>query len=139
MNQNKSNNVSRGDAEARGGMTRSEANTGTTMVCGGFSTSSKPRRTGRREHALSRVGFGDEQPTVLPLPVVILQGRHDLHTPWDAAKEYFDSITSPSKIFVTFERSAHFPMFEEPGRFLLTLVTEVRPLAGPPVSFSREP
>jgi pimeloyl-ACP methyl ester carboxylesterase len=81
----------------------------------------------------------DKAPTALAVPVIILQGRHDLHTPWDAAKVYFDSIVSPRKSFITFERSAHFPMFEEPGRFLMTLVTEVRPLAGPDVSFARQP
>jgi hypothetical protein len=42
---------------------------------------------------------------------------------------------APSKRFVTFERSAHFPMFEEPGRFLKALIEVVLPLAGGEVRF----
>jgi pimeloyl-ACP methyl ester carboxylesterase len=59
-----------------------------------------------------------------------LMGRYDLHTPYASAKAHFDRIEAPRKRFVTFERSAHLVMFEEPGRFLLTLVNEVLPLAG---------
>lgn len=65
-----------------------------------------------------------------PVPMLFLMGRYDLHTPYVAAKAHFDRIEAPRKRFVTFERSAHLVMFEEPGRFLLTLVTEVLPLAG---------
>jgi pimeloyl-ACP methyl ester carboxylesterase len=68
-------------------------------------------------------------------PVVFLMGRYDLHTPYAKAKEYFDFIEAPTKKFVTFERSAHFMMYEEPGRFLLTLIQEVLPLAGPAKPF----
>ncbi|MEO7963039.1 MAG: hypothetical protein ABIT38_03920, partial [Gemmatimonadaceae bacterium] len=66
-------------------------------------------------------------------------GRHDLHTPYEAARMYFAQIDAPSKKFITFERSAHMLMFEEPGRFLMTLVNEVLPLTGPPVVFNRLP
>jgi len=65
-----------------------------------------------------------------PVPMFFLMGRYDLHTPYAAAKAHFDRIEAPLKRFVTFERSAHLVMFEEPGRFLLTLVNEVLPLAG---------
>ena len=75
----------------------------------------------------------------LKVPVVFLMGRHDLHTPYAPAKELFDQIHAPGKKFVTFERSAHFPMFEEPGRFLLALVQDVLPLTGAPVRFTRDP
>jgi pimeloyl-ACP methyl ester carboxylesterase len=64
------------------------------------------------------------------VPVVYLQGRYDLHTPYAAAKAQFDKLVAPKKVFVTFERGAHMPMWEEPGKFLLTLVNEVLPLAG---------
>ena len=33
------------------------------------------------------------------------------------------------KKFITFERSAHLPMLEEPGKFLLSLVQDVLPLS----------
>ena len=65
-----------------------------------------------------------------PVPMFFLMGRYDLHTPYASAKAHFDRIEAPRKRFVTFERSAHLVMFEEPGRFLLTLVNEVLPLAG---------
>jgi len=73
------------------------------------------------------------------VPVLFFMGRHDLHTPYVPAKALFDQIQAPQKTFITFERSAHFPMFEEPGRFLMTLVDEVLPLTGAPVRFSRDP
>jgi hypothetical protein len=57
-------------------------------------------------------------------------GRYDLHTPYASARAHFDRIEAPTKQFITFERSANFVMLEEPGRFLLTLVNEVLPLAG---------
>lgn len=64
------------------------------------------------------------------VPMFFLMGRYDLHTPYASAKAHFDRIEAPRKRFITFERSAHFVMLEEPGRFLLTLVNEVLPLAG---------
>jgi pimeloyl-ACP methyl ester carboxylesterase len=64
------------------------------------------------------------------VPMFFLMGRYDLHTPYASSKALFDRIEAPSKRFVTYERSAHFVMLEEPGRFLLTLVNDVLPLAG---------
>ena len=69
------------------------------------------------------------------VPVVMLHGRFDLHTPYASALDYFNRIDAPHKRFVTFERSSHMIMFEEPGRLLMTLVNEVLPLAGGAVSF----
>lgn len=64
------------------------------------------------------------------IPVVMLHGRFDLHTPYEGALDYFNRIDAPHKRFVTFQRSSHMIMFEEPGRMLTTLVNEVLPLAG---------
>ncbi len=61
---------------------------------------------------------------------MIIGGRYDLMTTYAGARAWFDKATAPKKEFITFERSAHFIMFEEPGRFLLTLVNTVLPLAG---------
>ena len=69
------------------------------------------------------------------VPVVFLQGRFDLHTPYSGAMAYFRRIEAPRKKFVTFERSSHMIMFEEPGRFLMALVNDVLPLAGGGASF----
>ena len=67
--------------------------------------------------------------TEFKLPIVMFMGKHDLHTNFTAARNYYDSISAPHKQFVTFEMSGHFPMLEEPGRFLLALVNHVLPLA----------
>ena len=71
--------------------------------------------------------------------MILMMGRYDLHTPHDAAKACFARIDAPAKKFITFERSAHFIMFEEPGRFLLALVNEVLPLTGEQPTFKRLP
>jgi len=62
------------------------------------------------------------------VPVIVIQGRHDLHTPYEPARRFFDTIEAPHKRFITLERAAHAPMFEQPGEFLLTLIREVLPL-----------
>ena len=81
-------------------------------------------------HLIDGGGDDDRMVEAFDVPVVILQGRYDLHTPYSGARSYFDRITAPRKRFVTFERSSHMIMFEEPGRFLMALVQEVLPLAG---------
>jgi proline iminopeptidase len=45
------------------------------------------------------------------------------------AAEWFKKVKAPSKRFVWFENSAHLPMTEEPGKFLMSLVRYARPLA----------
>ena len=72
----------------------------------------------------------DELVEKFDVPVVFLQGRYDLHTPYSGAKAYFERLEAPKKVFVTFERSSHMMMLAEPGRFLMALVNEVLPLAG---------
>ncbi|MBC7790283.1 MAG: alpha/beta hydrolase [Anaerolineae bacterium] len=78
-----------------------------------------------------------DQRDTFKVPVILMMGWYDLHTPHDAAKAYFARIDAPAKKFITFERSAHFLMFEEPGRFLVTLVNEVLPLTGERPTFKR--
>lgn len=78
-------------------------------------------------------GPGAERPHIvdtLGVPVVIFGGRHDLMTTYRGARAYFQKLRAPKKEFITFERSAHFIMFEEPGRFLMSMVNVVLPLAG---------
>ncbi|HQQ97897.1 MAG TPA: alpha/beta hydrolase [Cyclobacteriaceae bacterium] len=67
--------------------------------------------------------------TNFKVPVIFMMGVNDLHTPYEPSRKYFGSITSPGKKFISFEYSCHFPFMEEPGRFLVTLVSEVLPLA----------
>ncbi len=70
------------------------------------------------------------------VPVIVIMGRNDLHTPYEPAKAFFETIEAPRKRFVTLERSAHVPMMEEPGLFLLTLLQEVLPLTEGRAAFS---
>jgi pimeloyl-ACP methyl ester carboxylesterase len=53
----------------------------------------------------------------LDVPVVMVQGRSDQVAPGDAAERYAASLEAPSKELVWFERSAHTPHLEEPGKF----------------------
>lgn len=85
-------------------------------------------------------GSGGGRPRILEefaVPIVILGGRNDLMTTYAGARAWFERVKAPKKQFITFERSAHFIMFEEPGRFLLTLVNTVLPLAGGGATFDR--
>lgn len=77
--------------------------------------------------------------TSLQVPVVLLQGRHDLATPHAAAAAWLEALQAPHKQLVTFERSAHFAMLEEPGRFLLALVQQVLPHTEGAAAFTAGP
>ncbi len=72
-------------------------------------------------------------------PMLVLEGRHDLHTPWASAQAWTGWIQSPRTRFITFERSGHFPFLEEPGRFLEVLLKEVLPLTEGTATFTRDP
>jgi pimeloyl-ACP methyl ester carboxylesterase len=63
--------------------------------------------------------------TRLELPVYFCQGKHDYTCSYDLAREYFAKLRAPVKGFYTFERSAHSPAFEEPGRFRMILREDV--------------
>jgi proline iminopeptidase len=70
------------------------------------------------------------------VPVIMIQGRFDLHTPYEPAKAFFESIQAPHKKFITLERAAHAPMFEQPGQFLIALVQDVLPLTEGQAAFA---
>lgn len=65
----------------------------------------------------------------LKVPVVLLSGRYDINVNSDVGAEWLERLKAPSKRIVWFEHSAHMPMTEEPGKFLLSLVQYVRPFA----------
>jgi proline iminopeptidase len=66
--------------------------------------------------------------TRFELPVVIFQGRHDRGTSSALVDQWFASVKAPVKKLVWFEDSAHMVYEEEPGKTLLSLVSEVLPL-----------
>jgi proline iminopeptidase len=65
----------------------------------------------------------------LDCPLIIFGGRYDVNLNSDVAAEWFARVDAPSKQFVWFENSAHLPMTEEPGKFLISLVRYARPIA----------
>lgn len=69
------------------------------------------------------------------LPVLFFHGRYDLTPPIENVRSYLDWIEAPDKRLVTFERSAHIPFIEEPGRFLGALLEHVLPLTEGPAEY----
>ena len=67
--------------------------------------------------------------TTFRCPIILFEGRHDETTPSTVAAEWFARVKAPAKKFVWFEHSAHMMQIEEPGRVLVHLVEDVRPLA----------
>lgn len=65
-----------------------------------------------------------EGKTAYRVPVVLIEGRHDMHVSSELAKEYFDTIET-DKQFFWFEESCHFPQWSENRRFH-KLMTELK-------------
>ena len=88
-------------------------------------------------------GIGESLPRLLPAmlaydvrsvtrmdcPVFIFAGRHDYETPSQLAVDWLDALHAPRKGLVQFENSAHMMELEEPGKLLVHLVNDVRPIA----------
>jgi len=53
----------------------------------------------------------------LDIPCYFVMGKYDYMTSVNAAKQYFDMMQAPVKDFVLFEKSAHYPQFEEKELF----------------------
>lgn len=62
-------------------------------------------------------------------PVIVFVGQHDYTTAHELTEKWFGDIHAPSKRLVMFADSAHMIMQEQPGRFLMHLVTDALPLA----------
>jgi pimeloyl-ACP methyl ester carboxylesterase len=65
----------------------------------------------------------------LDCPLIVFAGRYDFNVNSQVAAEWFVKVKAPSKQFVWFENSAHMPMTEEPGKFLVSLVRYALPIA----------
>jgi proline iminopeptidase len=65
----------------------------------------------------------------LAVPLILLEGRQDRNVNSEVAAAWFDKVEALEKHLVWFERSAHMPMTEEPGKFFLSLVRLARPIA----------
>ncbi len=64
-----------------------------------------------------------------PIPVFMFMGRHDFTTPAEPVLEWLNSVKAPLKRIIWFENSGHLIPMEEPGKMLVTLLQEIRPLA----------
>lgn len=64
-----------------------------------------------------------------PVPVLMFMGRHDYTTPSAPTQAWLEGVEAPYKRGVWFERSAHLVPWEEPGKFLVSLLEYARPLA----------
>lgn len=62
------------------------------------------------------------------IPIFFFTGAHDWQTPVPLSDQWFNDITAPHKKLIHFEDSAHGPMMEEPGKFLVALVNTVLPV-----------
>jgi pimeloyl-ACP methyl ester carboxylesterase len=58
-----------------------------------------------------------EHVTSVDVPVYFFTGRFDYTTPFELIELYHDRLEAPAKKMVWFEKSAHFPFFEEPEKF----------------------
>ncbi len=88
-------------------------------------------------------GIGQSLPRLLPAmmaydvrgvthmgcPVFIFAGRHDYETVSALAETWLAALQAPAKGLVRFENSAHMMELEEPGKMLVHLVNDVRPIA----------
>jgi proline iminopeptidase len=79
------------------------------------------------EPQLARVSF--KSLTKLDCPIFMFEGRHDELVPSAITASWLERLVAPRKATVWFDNSAHMMMVEEPGRVLLALVEQVRPLA----------
>ncbi|MBC7923860.1 MAG: alpha/beta hydrolase [Ferruginibacter sp.] len=73
-----------------------------------------------------------------PVPVFMFMGRHDYTTPSGPTDSWLKQVKAPLKKGIWFENSAHLIPLEEPGKMLITLMNEVRPLTTKAVRRSRK-
>jgi proline iminopeptidase len=65
----------------------------------------------------------------LDCPLILFEGRHDTNMNAEVAAEWFAKVKAPEKHIIWFEHSAHLPMTEEPGKFLVSLLRYASPIA----------
>ncbi|MEO7965919.1 MAG: alpha/beta hydrolase, partial [Gemmatimonadaceae bacterium] len=74
--------------------------------------------------------FDYRKTTTFRCPVFILGGKYDYETVTEVAQRWFQTLKAPKKEFVFFDHSSHMIPFEEPGKLLLHLIQDIRPIAG---------
>lgn len=62
------------------------------------------------------------------VPIFFFSGRYDYQTSVQLSDQWFDCIEAPCKKLIHFEESSHCMPYEEPGKFLVSLVNDVLPM-----------
>lgn len=75
---------------------------------------------------LLSVDLNTSVPTV-DVPIYFAVGRHDYVAPSEVSRDYFNHVIAPRKKWIWFEKSAHFPQWEEPEAFHTLLLKQVLP------------
>lgn len=75
------------------------------------------------------MNFDFNNVTTFRTPIVVFAGRYDTVTPPENVAAWLPRVRAPFKKLIWFENSAHMIATEEPGRVLVHLVNDVRPLA----------
>lgn len=76
---------------------------------------------------LQDIDFREDVPR-LEVPVVILDGAHELRGRRSLAHEWFEALEAPDKRLVTYEDAGHSVVFEQADAFSQLMVEEVVPL-----------
>ncbi len=63
--------------------------------------------------------------TKIEVPIYFIHGKDDYIINYNLTKEYFQKLKAPKKKFFTFDKSAHFPPFEEPDKFNDIVVNQI--------------
>ena len=53
----------------------------------------------------------------LPIPVYFFQGKYDMHTVTEVARDYYEMVKAPHKEYFSFDKSAHWPHLEEHEKY----------------------
>ena len=53
----------------------------------------------------------------LPIPVYFFQGKYDMHTVTEVARDYYEMVEAPHKEYFSFDKSAHWPHLEEHEKY----------------------
>ncbi|MBS4215045.1 alpha/beta fold hydrolase [Neobacillus rhizophilus] len=74
------------------------------------------------------INFDFKKYSKFEVPVFIFHGDHDIITPTELARAYYDDIEAPQKEFVLIKNAGHLACFARPNQFLDELIKRVRPL-----------
>ena len=66
-----------------------------------------------------------QQAAELDVPVYFFVGRHDVNAMTSLVERYYAELKAPHKELVWFEKSGHTPLYEEPDKWVKTMVSRV--------------